>query len=44
MLSNDDTVDIEKTDRICQPIFVVNEFSRLLLHPSIFSVKSSRSA
>ena len=44
MLLNDDIVDIEKTDGICQPIFVVNEFSRLLLHPSIFSVKRSRSA
>ena len=44
MLLNDDIVDIEKTDGICQPIFVVNEFPGLLLHPSIFSVKRSRSA
>ena len=43
MLLYDDTVDIEKPDRICSPTFVVHEFSRLFLHPSIFSIKYSRS-
>ena len=44
MFLNDDTVDIEKPDGICLPTFVVNEFSGLFLHPSIFSVKDPRSA
>ena len=44
MFLNDDIVDIEKPDGICLPTFVVNEFSRLFLHPSIFSVKDPRSA
>ena len=42
MLLNDDTVNIEKPDRICSLTFVVDEFSGLFLHPSIFSVKYSR--
>ena len=41
---NDDIVDIEKPDGICLPTFVVDEFSGLFLHPSIFSIKHSRSA
>ena len=41
---NDDIVDIEKPDGICSPTFVVDEFSGLFLHPSIFSIKHSRSA
>ena len=44
MLLNDDIVDIEKPDGICSPTFVVDEFSGLFLHPSIFSIKHSRSA
>ena len=41
---NDDIVDIEKPDGICSPTFVVDEFSGLFLHSSIFSIKHSRSA
>ena len=44
MLLNHDIVDIEKPDRICSPTFVVDEFSGLFLHPSVFSIKHSRSA
>ena len=34
---NDDIGGIEKLDRICSPSFVVNDFSGLLLHPSIIN-------
>ena len=44
MLLNDDIVDIEKPDGICSSTFVVNEFSGLFLHPSVFPSKHSRSA
>ena len=44
MSLNDNIVDIEKPDGIYLHTFVVNEFSGLLLHPSIFSIKHSRSA
>ena len=44
MSLNDNIVDIEKPDGICLPTFVVNELSGLFLHPSIFSIKHSRSA
>ena len=44
MFLNDHIVDLEKPDGICLPTFVVNEFSGLFLHPSIFSIKHSRSA
>ena len=44
MLLNDDIVDIEKPDGICSPTFVVDEFSLLFFHPSVFSIKLSRSA
>ena len=44
MLLNEDAVDIEKPYGICSLTFVVNEFSGLYLHPSIFSIKHSRSA
>ena len=37
LLLNKDTVDIEKSDRICSPTFVVNEFSGLFLCPLIFA-------
>ena len=44
MLLNDDIVEIGKPDGICWPTFDVDEFSGLFLHPSIFSIKHSRSA
>ena len=44
MFLNDDVVDIEKTDGICSLDFVVDDFSGLFLHPSIFPVKYSRPA
>ena len=43
ILLNDYIVDIEETDGICFPTFVVNEFSGLFLHPLVFSIKHSRS-
>ena len=44
MLLNEDIVDIEKPDGICFLEFVVDEFSELFLHPSIFSITYSKSA
>ena len=44
MFLNDDIADIEKPDGICLLTFAVDEFSGLFLHPSIFSIISSRSA
>ena len=44
MSLNDDITDIEKPDGICLLTFVVNNFSGLFLHMSIFSMKDSRSA
>ena len=44
MRLNEDIVDIEKLDGICVLTFVVDEFSGLFLHPSIFSIKHGRSA
>ena len=44
MLLKKDIVDIEKPDGICSLTFVVDEFSGLFLHPSIFSIIHSRSA
>ena len=44
MVLIDDIVDIEKPDEICLPSFVVDEFSGLFLHPSIFNIKHARSA
>ena len=44
MLLNEDILDIKKPNRICSPTFVVDEFSELYLHPSIFSIKHSTSA
>ena len=43
MLLNDDIVDIAKPDGIFSPTFVVDEFSGLYLHPSIFHIKHLRS-
>ena len=39
MLLKNKIVEIEKTDGICSPTFTVDELLRLLLHPSIFSIK-----
>ena len=36
MLLNEDIVDIEKPDAICLLTFVVDYFSGLFLHPSVF--------
>ena len=44
MILNEDIVEIEKPDGICSLTFVVDEFSGLLLHLSIFSIMHSRSA
>ena len=44
MLLNEDIVDTEKPDGICSLTFVVDEFSGLFLHPSMFSIIHSRSA
>ena len=44
MLLNDDIVDIGKSYGICSHTCVVDVYSGLFLHPSIFSVKHSRSA
>ena len=44
ILSNAYIVDIEYTQGICSSIFIVEDFSGLLVHPSIYSIKDSRSA
>ena len=44
MLLNEDIVDIEKPDGICSLNIVVDEFSGLFLHKSIFFIKNSRPA
>ena len=44
MLLNDDIVDIEKADEIWLLTFVADEFSGLLLHPSIISIIHLKSA
>ena len=44
MLLNEDIVDIDKRNRICLLAIVVDEFSGLFLHPSIFCIIHSRSA
>ena len=44
MFLNDGIVDIKKTNGICLITFILNQFSGLFLHPSIFSIKQSRSA
>ena len=36
MLLNDDIVEIERPGRACSLAFVMNEFSGLFLHPSMF--------
>ena len=43
MLLNDDIADIEKPDEACSPTFIVDVLSGLFIHPSIFSIKHSRS-
>ena len=44
MLLKEDVVDIEKLDLMCSLTFVIDEFSRLFLQPSIFSIIHSISA
>ena len=44
MILNEDIVDIDKPDGICLLAVVVDEFSGLFLHPSIFCIIHSRSA
>ena len=44
ILLSEDIVDIEKADEICSLTFVVNQFSGLFLHPSVFSIMYSRVA
>ena len=41
-LLNAHVVDINKSDQICSLAFVLDEFSGLFLHPSIFSIKHLR--
>ena len=41
---NEDIVDTEKPDGVSSLTFAVDEYSGLLLHPSIFSTIHSRSA
>ena len=41
---NENIVDIEKPDGICLLTFVVDEFSGLSLHLSVFFIKHSRPA
>ena len=43
MALNGNVINIEKPDGLCSLTFVVNDFSGLFLHPSIFSIKYSRS-
>ena len=42
MLLNEDILDIGKPDGTCSLTFVVDEFSGLFLHPSIFYIIHSR--
>ena len=44
MVLDDDIVDIEKAGGICSPNFFIGECLGFFLHPSIFSMKHSRSA
>ena len=44
MLLNENIVDTEESNGICLLTFVVDEFSGLFLHSSIFSIIHSRSA
>ena len=37
-------IDIEYPQGICLPIFVMDDFSKLFLHPSILLIKDSKSA
>ena len=41
---NDNTVDVESPDGVYSPTFVVDEFSELFLHPSVFFIKHSKCA
>ena len=39
VLINDDLIELETPDGIRSPTLVVDDLSRLLLHPSIFSIE-----
>ena len=39
ILSNAQIIDIEYLQGVCSPFFVVEEFSELFAHPSIFLIK-----
>ena len=41
---NEDIIDIEKPDGICSLAVGVDECSGLFLHPSVYSIKDSKSA
>ena len=41
---SDNIGGIEKPDGVCSSNFVVDEFWGLFLHPSVFSIKHSKSA
>ena len=43
MFLNEYIADIKKSEAICFLTFAVNEYSGLLLHPSIFSIIHSES-
>ena len=43
-LSNVHIVGIEYLQKIFSPTFIVNEFSKLFLHPSFLSIKDLRSS
>ena len=44
LLSKAHVVEVEYLQGICSSTFGVEDFSRLFVHPSIFSVRDSRSA
>ena len=43
-ISNVHMVYIEYPQGICSPIFIIEDFSELFAHPSIFLIKDPRSA
>ena len=43
MLLHDGVVNIGKPNGMCLPSFVVDEYSELFSHPSIFSIKHLKS-
>ena len=43
MYLNENFVEIEKPDQTCLTTFLVDNFLRLYLHPTIFYIKNSKS-